>query len=409
MKNLFSSFHLIRNLKNLHKNKFKEEGPLLLTPGPVLLSPFITATLSKPMWHHRSSEFKKTLTQVCSHLKEIFQTEEPVLILTSTGTGAMEAALSNTLSPKEEVLCVCAGKFGERWKEIAQAFGINVHSINVPLGEAVSPEDIANELEKNKSIRALLISACETSTATQQPIKKISKVLKNYPQVLFIVDGITGVGAMDLPMDEWGIDVLIAGSQKSFMLPTGLAFIALSKKAWQARENSSCPKYYFDLKKEKLAQTQGQTAFSSSVTLIRALKESLNFIKKQGLESCILKCQTLKNSTHIFCESLDLSLYSSKPANSVTAIKMPENISAKEIRNNLQEKHNIVVAGGQDSLKNKLLRIGHLGPISPLDHLRSLKALALELQKKDPESFSDKKVSRALKKAKEILQVLQEI
>ena len=355
------------------------------------------------MWHHRSFKFEKTLKDLGLSLKKIFQTKEAVLILNSTGTGAMEAALSNTLSPRDEVLCVCAGKFGERWRDIAQSFGIKVHSINVPLGKAVSVETVKIELEKNKQIRAFLLTACETSTATDQPIKDISTILKKHPQVLFLVDGITGLGAMDLPMDEWGIDVLIAGSQKSFMLPTGLSFIALSEKAWTANQSSSCSKYYFDLHKEKQAQDQGQTAFSSSVTLIRALKESLHFIEKQGLKSCVLRCQALKKSTHIFCESLGLSLYSSKPANSVTAITIPENLSAKSIKKSLEEKHRIVIAGGQGNLKDKILRIGHLGPISNRDQLRALRALALELQKKDPFFFSHKKTKDALSRVKNFL------
>ena len=365
----------------------KKEDELLLTPGPVLLSPFVRKALSRPMWHHRSFKFEKVLREVSSDLKDIFQTKQPVLILNSTGTGAMEAALSNTLSPGEEVLCICAGKFGERWKEIALAFNLKVHLVNVPSGEAVRPKIIQKNLEKNKQIRALLLSACETSTATEQPVKEIAKVLENHPQTLFIVDGMTALGASELPMDKWNIDVLIAGSQKSFMLPTGLAFISLSKKAWKAVEKASCPRYYFDLKKEKKAQAKGQTAFSSSVTLIRALKTSLNFIKKQGLKSCVLKCQTLKKSTHIFCESLGLNLYSSKPANSVTAIKIPKNLSVKAIRKNLQENHGIVIAGGQGLLKDEILRIGHLGPIKPQSHLRALKALALELKKKSSHNF----------------------
>ena len=385
--------------------KFKTKDPLLLTPGPVLLSPQVKRALSQPMWHHRSSEFKKTLNQISSDLKTIFQTKEPVVILNSTGTGAMEAAISNTLSPKEEVLCVCAGKFGERWKEIAQAFGIRVHSINAPLGQTISPEQIERVLKKNRRIKALLISSCETSTATEHPIKEISHILKKYPHVLFIVDGITGVGAMKLPMDRWRIDVLVAGSQKSFMIPAGLSFIALSKKAWSAREISTCPRYYFDLKKEREAQDKRQTAFSSSVTLIRALKESLSFIKKQGLSASISKCQTLKKSTHVFCEQMGLTLFSSRPANSVTAIQIPKALSAGQIKKSLEQK-GLILAGGQGLLKDKILRIGHIGPIQPSDHLMALRALALELKKKAPRDFDDKKIKTALKSATKAVQKL---
>ena len=403
MKNLFSSF-TFRKGRTSFPVKNRKSNPLILTPGPVALTARVREVLSQPMQHHRSSEFKQTLKQVSSDLKEIFQTGQPVLLLHSTGTGAMEAALSNTLSPGEEVLCICAGKFGERWRDMADSFGLKTHSLNAPWGEALQPEFVKTELEKNKQIRALLISACETSTATEQAVKEISKILKNHPQVLLIVDGITGLGAMDLPMDEWGIDVLVAGSQKSFMIPAGLSFIALSKKAWEAEKSSSCPRYYFDLKKEKKAQAEGQTSFSSSVTLVRALKESLNLIKKEGLKNWTLKCRILKKSTHVFCEHLDLPLYSSNPANSVTAVKIPENLSGEEIKKNLQTHFGIVLAGGQGKLKDKILRIGHLGPITPSDQLRALEALALELKRLNPLFFNDKKRKKALKETRKVLQ-----
>jgi len=398
----FSSKFKYQLTKILTRNT-KEKAPLLLTPGPVILSPSVRNALSQPMWHHRSLEFKQTLKQVSSDLQEIFQTKQPVLILHSTGTGAMEAALSNTLSPGEKVLCICTGKFGKRWKNIAQTFGMTVCSIDILPGKAVSVEMVKRELKKTKSIRALLVTACETSTATEQPIKEIAQILKNYPEVLLIVDGITALGAMELPMDEWGIDVLVAGSQKGFMIPTGLAFIALSEKAWKAESASSCPKYYFNLKKEQTAQAQGQTAFSSSVTLIRALKESLKSIKSQGLKNCILKCQALKKSTHVFCENLGLTLYSSRPANSVTAVELPEGVSAQRIKNNLQTYHKVILATGQGPLRDKILRIGHLGPIGPADHLKGLKALALELKREAPNHSDDATVKKALKQAEKTL------
>ena len=391
------------NLSLVSMKPQTKEEELLLTPGPVLLNEAVRNTLAEPMWHHRSLRFEKVFKKVASDLKEIFQTDQQVLILNSTGTGAMEAALSNTLSPGNEVICVCAGKFGTRWKEMALAFGMKVHLVNVPLGQAVRPQVIQEQLQKHKQVQAVLISACETSTATEQPIESLSAILKKYPQVLLIVDGITAIGAVDIPMDRWGLDVLIAGSQKSFMLPTGLAFIALSQKAWKAVNRSSCPKYYFDLKKEKEAQVKGQTAFSSSVTLIRALKTSLAIIRKQGLKACILKCQTLKESSHIFCASLGLTLYSSRPANSVTAIRLPENLSARALQKELQVSRGVVFAVGQGALKDKILRIGHLGPISYQEHFKGLTVLAKEIKNQAPHLFSDKEMRMALVKAKEVL------
>ena len=367
----------------------------------MILSPPIRKSLSQVMWHHRSSVFKESLKQVSSQLKEIFQTKQEVLILTSTGTGAMEASLSNTLSPLEEVLCICGGKFGERWKEIALAFNLKTTVIEVPWGQAVSIEKIKKHLEQNKNFSALLITACETSTATHQPIKETAELLKNYPKVLFIVDAITGLGAMELKMDAWGIDVLIAGSQKSFWLPTGLSFICLSQKAWEKNLNSQLPKYYFNLNTERKAQQKGQTAFSSPVSLIRALSSSLKLIhKKGGLKKLILRAETLKSACHVFCKSLDLELFSSCPANAVTALKIS---SAEIIKKNLEKKHHVFVAGGQGRLKNKILRIGHLGPLSNKDFMRGLQALAFELRKQDPSHFTKEKTAWALKKAQNIL------
>ena len=375
--------------------------PLLLTPGPVILHPEIQKSLSNNMWHHRSSYFENILKQVSKDLKDIFQTQEEVLILTSTGTGAMEAALSNILSLQEEVLCVCGGKFGERWRDMSQALGLKVNVIDVSWGQSVSIAEIQKQLEKNKQIKAVLISACETSTATHHPIKESCELLKNYPEILLIVDAITGLGSMELKMDEWGIDVLIAGSQKSFWLPTGLSFICLSKKAWKKTLSSNIPKYYFDLNREKKAQLKGQTAFSSSVSLIRALSVSLKILKKQGLESLILRCESLKKSCHIFCEALNLRLFSSNPANALTAIEIP---SAQALKESLEENHHVIVAGGQSDLKDKILRIGHLGPLRDKDFIRGLKALSIELQKRDPSFFTTRKIKLALKKAKQILQ-----
>ncbi|MDE0092279.1 MAG: alanine--glyoxylate aminotransferase family protein [Oligoflexia bacterium] len=374
--------------------------PLLLTPGPVILSPQIQESLSQAMWHHRSHLFKNTLKQVSRQLKDIFQTKEDVLILTSTGTGAMEASLSNSFSPQDEVLCICAGKFGERWRDMALAFQLKVNVIKVPWGQAVSIQEIKKRLKQNKKIKALLISACETSTATQHPIKEIAQLLKDHPEVLFIVDAITGLGTMELKMDEWGIDIMIAGSQKTFWLPAGLAFICLSKKAWKKSSNSKLPKYYFDLNREKQAQTKGQTAFSSSVTLIRALSVSLKLIQKTGVKNLILRGEALKKACHTFCETLDLKLLSSHPANALTAIEVSSSSLLKE---KLEKNHQVFVAEGQGFLKNKILRIGHLGPLSDKAFMKGLKALALELKKREPSVFTDKKIKSALKKAQCVL------
>ena len=379
------------NLKNISQNQ-----PLLLTPGPVLLHKDIQKSLSLPMIHHRSSDFKELLKQASKQLKAFFQTDQPVLILTSTGTGAMEAGFINTLSPQEEVICVGGGKFGERWRDMAQKFSLKTHFIDTAWGEAVSVSQIEEKLLAQPEVKALVVTACETSTGACHPIEEISHLLKKHPKVLFIVDAITGLGAMPLPMDEWGIDVMTAGSQKTFWLPTGLSFICLSKKAWDRSSQSTLPKYYFELHREKKAQAAGQTAFSSSVSLIRALSVSLNILNEWGLEQMISRSEIFKNSCLAFCKALNLQPYSSSPANSLTAVKLNQ---AQELKKKLEQNHHVIIAGGQGQLKDKLIRIGHLGPLKSELFLFALKALAEELNKRDPFSFSREKTLLALNKA----------
>ena len=238
----------------------RKKSFILLTPGPVNLTSQTRRELSNPALHHRALEFERILKSVGKKLQDFFQTSQPVLILNSSGTGAMEAAITNTCSPGDSVLFLCAGKFGQRWRDMGKAYNLHVNSLEAPLGETIPIEKIRHFLQKKSKTRALFVQACETSTATNQPVKELGQLLRKYPETLLIVDGITGLGAMELNMDKWGIDVLIGGSQKSFQLPAGLAFIALSAKAWKRQAKSQCPKYYFDLLREKQAMEKRQTA-----------------------------------------------------------------------------------------------------------------------------------------------------
>lgn len=379
---------------------FSKESPLLLSPGPVILHPSIQKSLAKQMRHHRSAVFEKSLRRVSEELKIFFQTKQEVLLLTCTGTGAMEAGLINTLSPGEELICIGGGKFGERWSDMARGFGLKVHFLEVPWGKALDLKELEEKLKKHAKISAVVVTACETSTGTNQPVKDISLLLKKCPDILFIVDAITGLGAMPLPMDEWGIDVMTAGSQKSFWLPAGMAFIALSKKAWDKTKSSKIPKYYFDLNREKKAQLKGQTAFSSPVSMVFALEASLNLLKEKGLKQLIAQCESLKASTHAFCKALDLKLYSSSPSASLTAIEIE---NSEEIKKILEEKHHVITAGGQGILKNKILRLGHLGPLTSSQFLTALKALGFELNKRDSNFYTDQKIKKALSEASSCL------
>ena len=382
----------------------RKKSFILLTPGPVNLTSQTRRELSNPALHHRALEFERILKSVGKKLQDFFQTSQPVLILNSSGTGAMEAAITNTCSPGDSVLFLCAGKFGWRWRDMGKAYNLRVNSLEARLGEAIPIEKIRHFLQKKPKTRALFVQACETSTATNQPVKELGQLLRKYPETLLIVDGITGLGAMELNMDKWGIDVLIGGSQKSFQLPAGLAFIALSAKAWKRQAKSKCPKYYFDLLREKQALEKKQTAFSSNVTFIRALERNNQLFSKNNRQKQILKCRALAHSTWSFCRKMNLKLLSSKPSFSVTAIHVPKECCGEQIKDRLEKNHGIIIAGGQGVLKGKILRIGHLGPVTRTQHLKGLKALGQELQKINPKVYSSQNMGQALKEAeKELL------
>jgi aspartate aminotransferase-like enzyme len=336
----------------------------LLTPGPVPLHPEVEKILGEPMIHHRTPEFERTLRAVAEKLKDTFSTKQPVYMQASTGSGAMESAIVNTLSPGDEALCIVSGKFGERWGEMCKVFGVHAHLLPVTWGEAVKVSDVKAALDKNPKIKAVLTQACETSTATVHPIKEIAVLVKDRAQTILMVDAITAVGAMDLEMDAWGLDVVIGGSQKAFMLPTGLSFIALSEKAQKFSESSKIPKFYWDLKAEKKSLLKGETHFSSVVPLIRALEVALKYLTGPEKKKTLLRIQTLAQATREAAEHLNLSVYSKAPSPSVTALKVPANVDSQKLRDHLEKEFNITLMGGQDQLKGQILRVGHLGYIT---------------------------------------------
>lgn len=347
---------------------FRQNYPYrLLTPGPVPLHPDVEKALAEPIIHHRTPEFELCLKNVSEQMKEVFATRQPVLMHTSTGTGAMESAIVNTLSPGDEVLCVVSGKFGERWAQISQAFHLQVHTLNVEWGEAVRVHDVKTALDENPNIKAVLLQACETSTATVHPIREIASVVKSRPNTLIIVDAITAVGAMMLEMDDWHLDVVIGGSQKAFMLPTGLSFIALSEKAWRFCEASTLPKFYWDLKAEKKSWLKGETHFSSAVPLVRALHVALKFLTGPEKMKTLSRIQTLAQATREAAEPLGLRVFSKSPSPSVTALIVPERVDSQKLRDHMEREYNLTLMGGQDQLKGKILRVGHLGYITDED------------------------------------------
>lgn len=336
----------------------------VLAPGPVNLHPDVQRALAQPMIHHRTPEFDRILSRVLTRLKKIFATEEACFIASSTGSGGMEALLVNVLSPGDRVLAIDSGKFGERWADMATTFGGVVTVLKVPWGSPVDVHKIEEALSAKK-YQLVLCQACETSTGVAHPIREIGELVARHPDCLFLVDGITALGAFPLPMDEWKIDGLVGGSQKAFMLPTGLSLFSFSKKAWARIPQARCPRYYFDVRREKKANDRGETFFSSNVSLIRALDVVLDLMESEGLESHFATIARRAEFTRKFAPRLGFSLYSSTPANSLTALTVPEGMDGQKIRSRLEEKFRITVMGGQDQAKGKIIRIGHMGYILP--------------------------------------------
>ena len=365
---------------------------LLLAPGPVQLHPEVQRILSLPMIHHRTPEFDRILKTVLQDLKSLFVTNEKVFILSSTGSGGMEALLINVIRPNAKVLAIISGKFGERWAEMAQTFGAEVHKLEVPWGSAVNVADVEKFLQENPDTEIVMTQACETSTATVHPVKELASVVAK-TKALFLVDAITALGAMPLPRDAWQIDGLVAGSQKAIMLPTGLSLISFSQKAWEVIKSNPTPRYYFDVRKESAANDKGETFFSSNVALIRALDFVLQDIKAQGLEGLFKTIQRRAQYTRAMSKVLGLQVYSKNPSDSVTALSLPANFDGAKFREHLEKSYNVTVMGGQDQLKGKIIRLGHMGYITDSDLHQTTERLAAGLNdfgcKLDLQTVSD--------------------
>jgi aspartate aminotransferase-like enzyme len=377
----------------------------LLAPGPVPLSDGVRQALAEPMIHHRSEAFQFILKEALELLKHVFQTSQPVMILNAAGSGAMEAALVNTLSPGDEALFIVSGKFGERWLKMGKSFGLKCQVLETQWGSATQPHELAAALTQYPQVKAVFSQVCETSTAVVHPIKELSEVVHAHdPTTLFIVDAMTAMGAMELPMDKWKLDVVVSGSQKAFMLPAGLSFIALSERAWLAYEKCRMPKFYFDLGPELKANQGNETRFSSGVSLIRglhcALKESF---AGDGLSRSILRSQTLAKTTRETFIHYGWKIYAQSPSSSVTAAWIPEELQEKKIGSLLLKKFNIYVAGGQDSLKGKIIRVGHLGHITDEDQVFFAQALGLVLQECGWAKASAQQIDQAVQLTKNLL------
>ena len=383
-----------------------------MAPGPVALSDRVLGALASPMIHHRTPQFESELKTCLELLPWFFQTQQPVMMLPSTGSGAMEAALTNTLSPGDKVVSIVSGKFGERWAQMARGFGFHVIELQVPWGETIDLQILNNLLQQHKDLKALLSQACETSTATLHPVQEISQCLRKHSKdALLMIDAITAIGCTQLPMDAWDLDVVVAGSQKVFGLPTGLGFVALSERAWQASRTARAPQFYYDLKKELAANSKHQTRFSSPVSLIRALKVALEDFREMGLDALQKLAEARSKSVREGVEALGFSIFSQSPSPSVTAICVPNYLPGKQWRSLIESKYNLTLMGGQDQLEGKILRIGHMGALQVEDHFALIEALMLShnqlVQELDQENLSlltDHQLSKGLEAVGSVFQ-----
>ena len=334
----------------------------LLAPGPTPVPPEALAAMSLPILHHRTTEFEAVMADVRVGLKYLFQTESEVVIFASTGTGAMEASVVNVLSAGDKAICIRGGKFGERWQELCDAFGIEAVNIDVEWGSAVNPTVVADTLKANPDAKAVYVQASETSTGVRHDVEALAEIVKPTDAIL-VVDGITAVGVFDVPTDKWGLDIVVSGSQKALMLPPGLAFCCVaSEKAREMMKSSTLPKYYFDYQKELKNVQKNTTAYTPAVSLVIGLRETLKRIQEEKLEGVFARHDRLARATRAAMQGIGLELFAKvSPSNALTAVKVPEGIDGGKIPKILREEYGITIAGGQSQLKGKIFRIAHLG------------------------------------------------
>jgi aspartate aminotransferase-like enzyme len=310
--------------------------------------------------HHRTEDFRKLYKQVLSDLKEVLGTSNDVLVLVSSGSGGLEAATQNFFSPGDEVLVCSAGKFGERWVDIMKAWGMKATVLTAPYGDVVTPEAVASALAENKNIRGVFVQASETSTGAAHDIEAMARAVRK-TDALFVVDAITGIGTMPLDIDGWGLDVVVGGSQKAFMIPPGLAFLSISERAWARADQSKASRFYFDLKKERKNAATGESAWTPNIALLLALAEALRYIKQLGMANLISNAQLLAKATRAAATELGLGLFSSSPGSSVTALRPPAGMDSGVIVKEFRNRFNAIIANGQGSMKGQIFRIAHLG------------------------------------------------
>lgn len=359
-----------------------EKEKLLMTPGPTMIPARVLEVMRRQIIHHRTKEFEVVYDGLEEDLKFVFQTKNMVLMFSSSGTGAMESAVVNLFSPGDKVLAISIGAFGDRFAEIAQAFGLNVNKLAVNWGEAVDVSKFKEILDSDKEIKAVLMTHNETSTGVTNDIEAVGKLIKGTDKLL-VVDAISSLGGLDLQMDNWGIDVVVTGSQKALMAPPGLGYVALSDKAWEAVNASKLPKFYWDYKKYRkgLLKEGENPPYTPAISLLMAQAEALKMIKEEGLQEVFARHKKLALATQAGVAELGLELFAKQDVSSyiITAVKAPEGIDIGKVIKTMNLKHDIMITGGQKHLKGKIFRIGHCGYTDSLDLIKTFAALEYSL------------------------------
>jgi len=351
----------------------------LMTPGPTPVPAEVLLTQAAPMIHHRTPDFSAAFAEAIVGLKYVFQTESDALLFACSGTGVMESAIANCFCAGDTVIVTRNGKFGDRQKLIAEVYGLNVIDLAYEWTEVVRPADVAAALEANPGVRGVIVTQSETSSGVLNDVKAMGEIVKGYDECVLIVDSITGIGAVDCKTDEWGLDVVMTGSQKGLMLPPGLAACTVSAKAWRAYERSTLPKFYFDWMKYKKNIEKDTTPFTPAVSLVLGLNVALGMIREEGLENTIKRHSMLAEATRRGCEALGLTLFAPPEGrgSAVTPVWVPEGVDGKAIVKTMKDKYGVTIAGGQDDYTGRIFRIGHLGYFGEFDIITTLAALEM--------------------------------
>ncbi|HEY7510616.1 MAG TPA: alanine--glyoxylate aminotransferase family protein [Vicinamibacteria bacterium] len=352
----------------------------LFTPGPTPLHPVVQEALARPILHHRTDEFRAVMKDCREGLQRFLKTTSDVVVLAASGTGGMEAALANVLAPGEAMLALVAGNFGERWAAIGRAYGMDVRVLEAAWGEAVSPDAVAAALDGDRAIRAVFVQLSESSTGAAHDVEALARVTRGR-DTLLVVDAISGAGAMRLETDAWGVDAVVVGSQKALALPPGLAFLALSPRAWERVEKTATPRFYFDLRRERKAQAAGESAFTPAISNVIALKAALDFVDSSGgVDALVKNAGVLAAATRAAARALRMPLVAPRHhGDALTALYPPEGLDSGAIVKALKTEFGSTVAGGQGALKGKILRVAHLGYYDATDILGLLATLEIVL------------------------------